>query len=85
MPIEALARGLAESRRPLSIVVLVTGSRPELGRIRRAASAFAADVRVLAVRVDELAEPRVQRIGGLTLLTIGTLDDLPGMLLRGIA
>jgi len=81
--LEALAQGLASSRRSLSIVVLVTGSRPDLNRIRRASISFPPDVRVLAVRCSLLAEPRVQRIEPLLLCTVGALEDLPGLMLRG--
>lgn len=82
-PIEMLARGLAHSSRDLSIVVLVTGSRPELARLRRAAMPFAADVRVLVLRAELLAEPAAQRIDTLTVGTIGAIGDLPQMMLRG--
>lgn len=82
-PFELLARSLAHSSRDLSIVVLVTGSRPELARLRRAAMPFAANVRVLALRAELLAEPGAQRIDALTVGTIGALGDLPQMMLRG--
>ena len=83
LPIEVLARGLAHSRRELSIVVLVTGSAPELGRLRRAAVPFPPDVRVLAVRAELLADPGAQRIDALTVATVGALGDLPQLMLRG--
>jgi len=83
LPFERLARGLAESGRPLSIVALVTGSVPELARVRRAAVAFPPDVHVLAVRCETLAEPKLQRIEPLTLATVGALGDLPQLMLRG--
>ncbi len=82
-PIERLARSLAESGRDLSIVVIVTGSRPEVSRIRRAAVAFSPDVRILAVRCELLADPRVQRMDPLALATVGALTDLPQLMLRG--
>src|SRR5690606_31105338 len=47
LPIEVLARSLAHSARDLSVVVIVTGSVPELQRIRRAAISFSPDVHVL--------------------------------------
>lgn len=80
---EHLARGLAESRRHLSVVVIVTGSQPTITRIRRAAIAFTPDVRVLAVRSELLADPKAQRLDPLTIATVGTLDDLPQLMLRG--
>ncbi len=81
--LEAIAHSLAASNRKLSVVVLVTGSGPELSRIRRAAIAFPPDVRVLAVRCELFGEPRVQRIDPLTVCTVGALEDLPGLMLRG--
>ena len=36
-----------------------------------------------AVICDERAHPRMQPLAGLTVLTVGTLDDLSGLLLRG--
>ncbi|QIM17245.1 DUF58 domain-containing protein [Leucobacter insecticola] len=82
LPFEALAAGLAHSRRPLSIVAIVTGSVPELSRIRRACVAFDPNVHVLAVRCEEHAEPRVQRADSLTVFTVGALVDLPQLMLR---
>ncbi|MBK0417599.1 DUF58 domain-containing protein [Leucobacter sp. CSA1] len=81
-PFEALARGLAESRRPLSIVAIVTGSVPDLQRIRRAAVAFTPDVHVLVVRCELYAEPRAQRVDPLTTFTVGALGDLPQLMVR---
>ena len=37
----------------------------------------------VAVVCDERAHPRTQVLGALTVITIGTLDDLAGLLLRG--
>lgn len=82
-PIEFLARGLAESGRNLSIVILVTGSVPDLSRLRRAALAFAPDVQVLAVRCALHADPAVQRLDPLTIATVGALGDLAPLMLRG--
>lgn len=83
--IERLTRGLAESRRPLSIVFAVTGSAPSLARLRRAAAAFGPAVRVVVVRSDWLADPAAQHLDALTVCTIGALGDLPRLMLRGAA
>ena len=82
-PIERLARGLADSRRPLSVVIVVTGSLPDTTRLRRAAVAFPPDVAVLAVRCETLAEPSTKRLDVCTFLTVGALGDLPQLLIRG--
>ncbi|PRI10182.1 DUF58 domain-containing protein [Leucobacter massiliensis] len=81
-PFEELASGLAHSRRPLSIVVIVTGSLPGPARLRRAAAAFSPDVHVLAARCELFAEPRAQRAEALTMFTVGALGDLPQLMFR---
>ncbi|WP_449276942.1 DUF58 domain-containing protein [Leucobacter sp. GX24907] len=83
-PFELLARGLAESRRPLSIVAIVTGSQADLARIRRAAVVFTPDVHVLGVRCELHAEPVAKRIDPLTVFTLGALGDLPQLMLRSV-
>lgn len=83
LPFEVLARGLAHTARDLSIVVIVTGSVPELERIRRATVSFPPDVHVLVIRADWLAEPAAQRLDALTLATVGALGDLPQLMIRG--
>jgi len=83
LPFETLARSLAHTLRDLSIAVLVTGSVPTIDRIRRAAVVFPADVHVLAVRAEWLAEPKAQRIDPLTIVTAGALEDLPQLMIRG--
>lgn len=80
--IEQLARGLAESGRELSLVVLVTGSRPDPQRLARAAMPFAGDVAVLTVRCERLADPAVHRRDRGALLTVGALQDAPQLLMR---
>lgn len=83
LPIERLARNLAESRRPLSIVMVVTGSVPDPARLRRAAQAFAEDVDVLVVRCERLADPTARLFDAGTMFTVGALDDLPQLMVRG--
>lgn len=83
LPIEHLARGLAESRRPLSIVALVTGSVPDPTRLRRAAVSFPEDVRVIALRCEQLAEPSARLVDRCTMFTVGALGDLPQLMVRG--
>ena len=85
MPIEDVCRLAAEANDRLSIAVIVTGSRVSLTRLRQAALGFPVDTAVLAVICDERAHPRVQPLAGLTVMTVGTLDDLSGLLLRGAA
>jgi len=83
MAIEDVCRLAAEANDRLSIAVIVTGSRVPLTRLRQAALSFPPDTAVLVVICDERAHPRTQPLAGLTVMTVGTLDDLSGLLLRG--
>jgi uncharacterized protein (DUF58 family) len=83
MPVAEVCRLTAESGDRLSIAFVVVGSRVTLARLQQAALAFRADTAVVAVICDERAHPRMQSLSGITLLTVGTLDDLSGLLLRG--
>ncbi|MFJ6651277.1 DUF58 domain-containing protein [Microbacterium sp. NPDC091313] len=85
MALEDVSRLAAETGERHSIAYLVTGSVVDLTRLRQAALAFPVDTTVVAVRCDERAHPRMQVLAGLTVLTIGTLDDLSGLLVRGAA
>ncbi len=83
MPVEDVCRLASEANERLSIAFVVVGAAVPLSRLRQAALAFPADTAVAAVICDERAHPRMQNIAGLTVLTIGTLDDLSGLLVRG--
>lgn len=83
MRLEEVCRLAVESSEQLSVAFIVTGSPVSVTRLRQARLAFGAETAVIAVRCDERAHPRVQPLGDLTVLTIGVLDDLAGLLLRG--
>jgi hypothetical protein len=83
MPVGEVCRLTAESGDRLSIAFVVVGSKVPLTRLQQAALAFPADTAVVAVLCDERAHPRMQTLAGLTVLTVGTLDDLAGLLIRG--
>ena len=83
MSVADVCRLAAESNERLSVAFLVVGSVVPLLRLRQAALAFPADTAVVAVVCDERAHPRMQVLSGLSTLTIGTLDDLSGLLIRG--
>jgi hypothetical protein len=83
MNVGDVCRLTAESGDRLSIAFVVVGSRVTLTRLQQASLAFAADTAVVAVLCDERAHPRMQSLAGITVLTVGTLDDLSGLLLRG--
>ncbi|MFF8187433.1 DUF58 domain-containing protein [Microbacterium sp. NPDC016588] len=83
MPVEDVCRLASEANERLSIAFVVVGSAVSIGRLRQAALAFPSDTAVAAVVCDERAHPRMRSVAGLTVLTIGTLDDLAGLLVRG--
>jgi hypothetical protein len=83
MSVEDVCRLTSERGERLSIAYVVVGSTVPLLRLRQSALAFAADTTVVAVVCDESAHPRMQVLSGLSVLTVGTLDDLSGLLLRG--
>lgn len=82
-PFEQACRSVSNVGDQLSVAIIVTGSTVTLTRIRRAALAFDSDTLVVAVRCDERARPRIQPTDGVLVLTIGTIDDLAGLMLRG--
>lgn len=83
MAFSDVCRLAAEANERLSIAILVTGSHVGVAKLRTAALAFPADATIIAIVCDEKAHPRTQVIGALTVITVGTLDDLAGLLLRG--
>ena len=83
MAVADVCRLAAEANERLSIAFIVVGSRVPLTRLRQAALGFPADTAVVAVICDESAHPRMRALSGLTVLTVGTLDDLSGLLVRG--
>jgi Protein of unknown function DUF58 len=83
MPVTDVCRLTAESGDALSIAFVVVGSNVPLLRLQQAALAFPGDTAVIAVICDERAHPRIQPMSALTVLTVGTLEDLSGLLLRG--
>lgn len=85
MPVAEVCRLTAESTERLSIAFVVVGSAVSLSRLQQAALAFPADTAVVGIICDERSHPRMQPLSGMTVLTVGTLDDLSGLLLRGAA
>jgi hypothetical protein len=83
MRLEEVCRLTVEASETLSIAFMVCGSQLGLNRLRQAALAFSAETAVVGVICDERAHPRLQPLGSLTVLTVGLLDDLTGLLLRG--
>jgi len=77
-----VARAAADEVAGVSVVFLVCGTGASSASIRHAAVGFPPGVQVVAVVCDPEAEPGLRRLGDLTVLTIGYLDDLRGALQR---
>jgi len=77
-----LARAAADEVAGVSVVFLVCGTGAAPARIRAAAVGFPPGVQVVAVVCDPEVEPGLRRLGDLSVLTIGYLDDLRGALQR---
>jgi len=74
--IRDVARAAAEDVDGISVAFLVCGSIPTPQSLRAASNAFPADVGVVAIVCDPDAVPGLRRVAGLSVLTIGYLDDL---------
>jgi uncharacterized protein (DUF58 family) len=68
-----------------TVAMLVTGSVVPFSDLRSAAARFWPDVRVCAVRVEEAAPSGVSQSGGITVLGLRQLQDLPSLLAGGPA
>jgi uncharacterized protein (DUF58 family) len=65
-----------------SVVLLVTGANTPFVALRRAALHFAPEVNKIALRIDPSRPAGISAAGGVTVLSLSTLADLPA-LLRG--
>lgn len=68
----------------VSLAIMVTGPEVTWNEIRKAALKFPGNVGVLVITCDPGAKPRLTAAGGVTSLTIGLLDDLPGLIARQV-
>lgn len=80
-----VARVAADSVTGISVAFLVCGSPLTSGELRLAASKFPLGVEVIAVVCDPDAAPSMRRVPGLSVLTIGYLEDLQKSLARAAA
>ncbi|WP_307807098.1 DUF58 domain-containing protein [Naasia sp. SYSU D00057] len=80
-----LARVASEQGAGTSVAFLVLGSKPTPAQLRAASASFPAGVEVVAVVCDPGYVPALRRVGGLTVLTIGYLEDLQKALARSRA
>ncbi|MBB1482739.1 DUF58 domain-containing protein [Tessaracoccus sp. MC1865] len=60
-----------------SVAVCITGSTATLADLRRSCARFDVDTRVVGIRVADGAELRARSASNVTVLQVGTLDELP--------
>jgi uncharacterized protein (DUF58 family) len=85
LSIRDVARVSADEVVGISVAFLVCGSTPSSAELRAASSSFPLDVAVVAIVCDPEAVPGFRRVAGLSVLTIGYLDDLRIALARSAA
>lgn len=80
-----LARVASDGAVGISVAFLVCGSTVSATQLRRAATQFPVGVEVVAVACDPGTAPSLRRVGELSVLTVGFLDDLQKSLARSRA
>ncbi|WP_405375324.1 MULTISPECIES: DUF58 domain-containing protein [unclassified Microbacterium] len=75
----------AESHPDVSIGFLICGSTLTPAQLQSAALAFGGDVAVVALVCAPTEKPGIRRLGPLTVISIGLLDDLRPLLAKGSA
>ena len=85
LTITDVARVAAEQASGVSVAFLVCGSSVTRPQLRAASTKFPLGVEVVAVVCDPESAPGLRRIAGLSVLTIGYLDDLKQSLARAAA
>jgi uncharacterized protein (DUF58 family) len=80
-----LARVTASRVDGISVAFLVCGSGVPTARLRAASVAFPAGVEVVAIVCDPVTVPGLRRVPGLSVVTVGSLDDLRTALARSRA
>jgi uncharacterized protein (DUF58 family) len=83
--IRDIARVAADDVDGISVAFLVCGSRTTPAELRAASHSFPLGVEVVAIVCDPDAVPGLRRVAGLSVLTIGYLDDLRIALARTAA
>lgn len=82
LPLADLARVAADTVSGVSVAFLVVGSLPTPAALRAASTRFPPGVEVIIVVCDPEAVPGLRRVAGLSIFTIGYLEDLQKALAR---
>ena len=76
LPLADVARVAAGRTPGVSLAFLICGSGTSLADLRSASTAFPLGVEVIAIVCDPDAEPGLREVAGLTVITIGYLEEL---------
>jgi uncharacterized protein (DUF58 family) len=82
--VRAFARERTKRLPNPSVVMIIGGSGMSTAEFRSVQSLFGQDTSQVAFHIDLGAPPSIGAVSGLTVVTVGSLDDLPS-LVRGIA
>lgn len=85
LDVRDIARVVSEQVAGISVAFLVCGSAPTPSQLRAASAHFPVDVEVVAIVCDPDVVPGFRRVPGLSVLTIGFLQDLQKSLSRSAA
>ncbi|HEU4807064.1 MAG TPA: DUF58 domain-containing protein [Homoserinimonas sp.] len=85
LAITDVARVTADQVTGISVAFLVCGSPPTPGQLRAASTQFSVGVEVVAVVCDPETVPGLRQVSGLSVLTIGYLEDLQKSLAKAAA
>ena len=85
LSITDVARVTAEQVTGISVAFLVCGSLPTPGQLRSASTQFSVGVEVVAIVCDPETVPGLRQVSGLSVLTIGYLEDLQKSLAKSAA
>lgn len=85
LSITDVARVTAEQVTGISVAFLVCGSLPTPGQLRSASTKFSVGVEVVAIVCDPETVPGLRQVSGLSVLTIGYLEDLQKSLAKAAA
>ena len=65
-----------------SVAMFVTGSKLPIADLRSVDTLFGSDTQTIGFRIELGAQPRIARVSGLAVVTIGELSDLPRLIRR---
>jgi hypothetical protein len=75
--IDSVAARMSRRSTNVSALILVTGSSCDILTLRRAGAQFSTDVTTVVLKTDLGADMTLRRSGGLTVITLPSLADLP--------